>query len=240
MPKKIEQKNVTPKKSFLEKISFLLIALFLVAVVYGGLSIFKLQKQNQAMLAKQNILENRITDLQNQIIDGQNKMAQVSDTLDKTTNDLTKTKKDLAYYKQLALQPKEVLPEKIATADQAINIIPTPPTITLTKTKIKTVYVKEAPVYEATVTIKNVGSYKVAVTAGDNAFTALKKASEQYGFKIEYDTYSFGVFVTSIAGNKPAANQFWAFYYNGKFSDVGAQDQSVSANDTTFWQMESF
>lgn len=235
MPKKIDSQIEPPRKSFLEKISFLLIALFLVAVVYGGLSIFKLQKQNQAMLAKQNILENRIADLQNQIIDGQNKIAQVSDTLDKTTNDLTKTKKDLAYYRQLALEPKEVLPEIIpATTNQPINVIPA------SVTKTKTVYVKAKPKYEAVVTIKNVGSYKVAVTAGDNAFTILKKAAAQYGFKLEYDTYSFGVFVTSIAGNKPAANQFWAFYYNGKFSDVGAQDQPVSTNDTTFWQMESF
>lgn len=92
---------------------------------------------------------------------------------------------------------------------------------------------------EATIKIENVGTYKVEIKAGDSTFSILKRAASQNGFAIAYDTYDFGVFVTSIDGIKANNSQFWAFYYNGAFSSVGASDQKISQDDVISWKLQS-
>ena len=240
--KKNIKSGLQKPKSFLENFGLLLIGLSLIGLIYGGLSISKLSKQNQVMSLKQVALENKVIDLESQIIDNQNKISQVTGDLEKTNLDLAKSKKDVAYFRQLALEQKQVFEEKNASAsistDQAINIIPAVKTIT--KVNTKKIYVKEKPKYEASVTVKNVGSYKVPVVSGDTALSVLKKTADQNNFAIETQSFDFGAFVSSIGGIKPVGNQYWAFYYNGKYAEVGASDQKVSSGDTTFWQLESF
>lgn len=93
---------------------------------------------------------------------------------------------------------------------------------------------------EATIKIENIGTFKVEIQAGDSAFSILKRAASQNGFGLVYDTYDFGVFVTSINGTKASNSQFWAFYYNGAFSNVGASDQKISQDDVISWKLQSF
>lgn len=47
-------------------------------------------------------------------------------------------------------------------------------------------------------------------------------------------------FVNAIDNRKPKANQYWAFYVNGKLADVGAKDYSTKKTDTIEWKLESF
>jgi hypothetical protein len=92
----------------------------------------------------------------------------------------------------------------------------------------------------ATIKIDNVGTYQVEIANSDTAFSILKKAAAQNDFSISYDSYDFGVFVTTIGGIKANNSQFWAFYYNGAFSSVGASDQKISQDDVISWKLQSF
>jgi len=210
---------------FLDYFAFLILAVVLAGFVYGGLTINKLNKANQKLAQTQDQLEEKIGNLESKLIDSQNQLVDLNDRLDQ--ND-----KKLSYYRKLALDTQAELAKtkEESIANTITNAI---------QTVTKKVYVEKKNT-DSTLTIEGLGSYKVTVTSGDNAFTILKKASDQYGLKISYDTFSFGVFVTEIGGIKPVGNQYWAFYYNGKYSQVGASDQKVSAGDTIYWRLESF
>lgn len=222
-------KKTQSRSNVLDYLSFLFLGLIIAGFLYGGLTINKLTKINQALEARQNQLEDKITGLDAKIIDHQNQLITFGDQL-------TQNEKKLSYYRKLALDAQaELDKKKIETPPKEVAGAVT----TAIKTVTKKVYI-ETPKYESTLTIEGIGSYKVNVTSGDTAFTILKKASDQYGLKISYDTFSFGVFITEVAGLKPVGNQYWAFYYNGKYSQVGASDQKISAGDTIYWRLESF
>ena len=116
------------------------------------------------------------------------------------------------------------------------------PTVkTVTKTVVKKVKVQVQPKDQVSVSIQNVGSYKVDLKTNDTAFTVLARAASENNFALNYQNYTgMGAFVTGIRDINPTGNQYWSFYYNGKISDVGASSQSVSGGDTTFWELASF
>jgi hypothetical protein len=231
MAKKIVEQN----QNWMKSLSLLFVGLFLVIIIYGGLSINKLQKQNEALVLNQTKIQAKIISLQDDVSNQKNQIAVLSGDLEKNQNDLASYKK-LTYSLQ-----KKINESELAKAEAAkLTVVPAIATKTSTKKITKTVYVPEAAKHENSVTVQGVGSYKVTTESGDNAFTALQKATKVGGFPIEYQSYSFGVFVTSIGGQKAAGNQYWAFYYNGNYSQVGASDQKISDNDTTFWRLESF
>ena len=77
--------------------------------------------------------------------------------------------------------------------------------------------------------------------ADDTAFSALLRAGQENGFSIEYQMYEgLGAFVTCIVGICGHDNYYWAFYYNGSYSMVGASAQPVTSGDTMTWKFESF
>jgi len=149
-------------------------------------------------------------------------------------------------------EPRENPVSEVTPTSQVTEIITEPtPQETIKKQANKTSSSKtiEEPipsptptieVKEATVKIENVGTYKIEIKSGDSAFSVLKKAASQNGFNLAYDTYDFGVFVTSIGGIKASNSQFWAFYYNGAFASVGASNQKVNQDDVISWKLQSF
>ena len=78
------------------------------------------------------------------------------------------------------------------------------------------------------------------LTDDETAFTILLKAGQENGFSVDYQMYDFGVFITGISGIIPTGNQYWAFYYNGVYSMVGASARPVEDGDATAWKFESF
>ncbi len=88
--------------------------------------------------------------------------------------------------------------------------------------------------------ISGLGSFTVPITDGENAFDALKEAANENGFRIEYKTYSWGVMITKIGGTEMQGTYYWALYYNGNYSDVGASDLTVKNNDVIKWSYESW
>ena len=197
------------------------ISILIICMIYGGLTIVNLNNKSNDLQKQNQISADNVSNLQAQLNQLQSKVDQTLSLNNDLQQSLSATQKQLS-----GLQTKSNV--------QTVSA----PTI-ITKTITQTV---DRPVIlnQATVTIENVGSYKVDLQSGDNAFTALQRAASQNNFNLKYDTYSFGVFITNIGGIAPTGNQYWAFYYNGTFSNVGASDQPVHLGDNIVWQLASF
>ncbi|MEM2109357.1 MAG: DUF4430 domain-containing protein [Candidatus Odinarchaeota archaeon] len=58
--------------------------------------------------------------------------------------------------------------------------------------------------------------------------------------EVNYTMYSFGPFVTGINGVEAAGTMYWALYYNGEYSMIGAGDLYLLFGDTVKWVFESW
>jgi hypothetical protein len=97
------------------------------------------------------------------------------------------------------------------------------------------------PAKTVTVDIQNLGLYTVEISGNDTAYDVLIKAGKQNNFTITSEYYTgMGYFVSGINGIGSHDNYFWAFYYNGVSSMVGASGQKVQDKDTTAWKFESW
>lgn len=211
-------------RKIIESLWLLLIGVILVSAIYAGLTITKEVKASDDFSQTQKALSDKINDLESKI-----------GTQNQTIQDLQNQLIDI---KKIASAPKQVLAAAIEPAPTPATPAPAPETII--KTVTKTVVVKEEPKKLASVIIEGVGSYQIEIESGDTAFTILKRAAAENNFIAEYQSFDFGVFVTAIGDIKPEGNKYWAFYYNGQYSNVGASDQAISDGDTTFWQLASF
>ena len=215
-------------KKIFESLWLLIIGLILIGGIYGSLNITKSAKANEDFGKEQQVLTRKIGDLEQKLSDQKT-------TIDNLKSDLENYQSQLAAVKKLAAAPKQI-------AGEIINLAPAPAPAPepIIKTVTETVVVKEKPQEIASVIVQGLGSYPVEVSADDTAFSILQKAASQNGFELKYQSFDFGIFVTAIGGIESAGNQYWAFYYNGNYSNVGASAQTVSAGDTTFWQLASF
>lgn len=71
--------------------------------------------------------------------------------------------------------------------------------------------------------------------SGENAMQLLKSIHQ---VKIKDFGPGLGEFAESIDGIMPAKDQFWAFYVNGKSSDVGASSYTLRDGDKIEWKLE--
>ena len=92
----------------------------------------------------------------------------------------------------------------------------------------------------ATLNIAGVGDYRTKILPDETAFTIMIRAARENNFTIDYKIYSFGAFITAIGEIKPADNEFWALYYNGVFSQVGASQLKIKENDLISWRVEKW
>ncbi|KKQ74264.1 MAG: hypothetical protein US94_C0009G0010 [Berkelbacteria bacterium GW2011_GWB1_38_5] len=219
---------------------FLFFSLILLTLIYGGLTVADLKIKNQNTQQKQTEVENKIANLEKKVTQAQNQITQYSQANNSYQNELKHLQTSLSYYRKPLTDSVKILGESTTITAE---IKPPAPVNEKTKTVTRTVteYIPAPIINQASVIIDNLGSYKVEIAANENAFSLLQKAALKNGFLVEYTTYEgLGVFVTSIGGIKPVGNQYWAFYYNGKYSMVGASAQQITADDTTFWRLESF
>ena len=211
-------------KKILKSLIFPAISILIIAMIYAGLTIENLnnkalaaKKQNQDLSLKQSNLEKQLDEIQASII-------QITSDNNDLRKNLAETQKQI-----LALQNRKVRENSVSVAEPVV----------ITKVVTQTL-TQEIERNEATVIIENVGSYKINLQNGDNAFTVLERASAENGFALTYDTYPFGVFITGIGGITPTGNQYWAFYYNGAYSNVGASSQPVQKGDSIVWRLATF
>lgn len=72
---------------------------------------------------------------------------------------------------------------------------------------------------------------------GKEGKTALELLKDSHEIKTE--TYEgFGELVTSIDGVSADSKHFWAFYVNGKESQVGASTYKAKSTDKITWKLE--
>ena len=103
----------------------------------------------------------------------------------------------------------------------------------------------EIPKKKATVEIAQIGSYQVELRDEDSAFSILLRAGQENNFSVKYTEYTgMGVFVDCLGGicsqNFGTGGTYWAFYYNGTYSQVGASLQPVVENDLASWKFETW
>jgi hypothetical protein len=67
---------------------------------------------------------------------------------------------------------------------------------------------------------------------GVDALTLLKK-------KTTVEQAKSGLIV-SIDGNKPTGHNYWAFYINGKYSNVGPAQYVTKNSDVILWKVEKY
>lgn len=200
-------------KKIIDYFGLPILALVIILIIYFGLTLRNLQSQNQKLVANVG-----------------NLTQQFNESNDNLTQQLAQSQKQISALQQSNSQTKTVLATSSTKSTPIIQSV----TQEVTKEVVK----KEA--IQATVTIQNIGSFKVDLSGNDTAFSVTKKAAEQYGFGLKYTLYSFGAFVTSIGNIAPSGSQYWAFYYNGAYSNVGASDQKISKDNNIFWQLASF
>ena len=214
----------------------------ILVILYGTLTLADLKIKNQGLEQKQNELQNKITQLENNLGDLRVQVAGVKEEKPSTN------RRVLATIDQATSSPEPLLPSPTPTLTATATWTPTPtptstwtPTPTPTSTPTITPTPIPTPIEQATVAIEDVGTYTIDLQTDDTAFTILLRAGSKNGFTIEYQTYEgLGAFVTCIANICSHDNFYWAFYYNGSYSMVGASSQSVSDGDTTTWKFESF
>lgn len=236
---------------FIQNLRLPLIALLLIGLIYGGLTFAQAKSEKVTTVNDYQSLSKQISDLKTEILE----VKKVAETpIEKEVVKIVEVPKYITVKEEVSTpaenQIETVTTEPVVTQTETIVPTTTKTVTTTTKktTPKSTTTVVEKPTNpvvikpakeEASVTVSRLGTYKVEITSTDTAFSLLQKAGTKNGFSITYDTYSFGVFVTSIGGIKAENGKFWAFYYNGAFSSVGASAQKVTNGDTTSWKLEN-
>ena len=194
-----------------KKLNLLIIGVMLVGLIYAGLGYYNIASKIQTN-------NDDLTNIKNKI-----------SNLEKENAALTKP---AAVISSTSSEPIQNASNDTKTTIEYIKTTPDNPSATYSPAPVA--------VEQATLTVENIGSFKVNIKENDTAFSILLRAGAENNLTVDYDSYSFGVFVKSIGGILPAKNQFWAFFYNGTFSNIGASDQKVKNNDQIFWQLSSF
>lgn len=78
---------------------------------------------------------------------------------------------------------------------------------------------------------------KLELYATDDNQTALELL--QANAQVEYDEYSFGIFVTTINNLKADNSHYWAFYVNGEYAMESADATKLQAGDVVSFVYEA-
>lgn len=134
---------------------------------------------------------------------------------------------------ELSENQKEVVETSSFQVDQPSSTpIPSPSSAII-------IYSSSATQGFVTVEIQGLSNFQVGFRENDTAFSVLLRAGEENNFTISYQNYgSLGAFISCIADVCSYGNYYWAFYYNGQYSSLGASGQPVADNDTTSWKFE--
>jgi len=109
-----------------------------------------------------------------------------------------------------------------------------------TVTGQNTTQARQAIVYLTVSDGPQAGNYQFKFLPGNNVFQIMSKAKQEYGLEFSYTQYSLGAFIDSIGGLAGDNHHFWALYYNGSMSMVGAADLHPINKDKISWKYTSF
>jgi len=201
----------TMKKIIILSWLLLAIPIFSLTIYYNG-SLFAIKKQEKS---------SKETETQKQELKTEKEISPTVLAAKDTPNNPSPASSSINSETQTAIP--EFQPSPIIQAPpRPITPLPTPET--------KVVYLN----------IHGLGNYQVDLEENDTAFTVLLRASQKNNFSISYQNYnSLGAFVKCIANICQDKDHYWAFYYNGKYSIIGASSLKVYHNDSTAWKLKS-
>ncbi len=84
-------------------------------------------------------------------------------------------------------------------------------------------------------------TYNTSLSRSVSVFDLLLDFSELAGFEVEYETYSNGIFITSVAGveNQGGDKMNWQYWINGKYGELACDRKKVDTGDEVVWRYES-
>lgn len=210
--KKSVTKNAL-KESWLYLLTFLLIALFLVLYSKGN-SVLDTKKENNSV----NVIEESVESPDN------------SDEAleEKTENNNLQEDGDK---KELDSSSQKVAGE-ISVKKENKEVDTNSPDNLLAEEKEKSY-----------VTFKITGineEQKIEFLDGESSFDVLLRLAATKGIAVGYKQYSFGKMITRIGDIKAEGTYYWALYYNGNYSILGAEDLKVQDGDLIEWKYESW
>jgi len=233
-------------KKFWQMIWLPIVSGAVIIAIYGGSAVAQSQNQSKT-------LENRIEELSKKIDQLDSKISKQGELASACSQEPTEesTKVAAAIKPAVASLRVTATPEEQNTetnADQNEQTAdptptPTPTSIPSSPTPSPSPSPTSTPVPVDTVNVEIQGhpEIEVAIEKGDTAFSVLLKAAQQSYFSVDYKNYEgMGVMVNCIAGVCAHDNYYWAFYYNGQYSLVGASSQPVKDGDVTSWKFETF
>jgi len=224
-----------------KKGSVVAIIIFIAVLAAGWFLVSQNQKQNKSLSKKIDAISAKLAGWE--VAGISTSVAENSTTSNQTNGLVTSSRAILGVSDEVVISNVATpMPSPSAPKILKVRTSPTPtrtstPTPTPTPTSAPTPVIKQV-----TVEIQNQGIYKVELQENDNAYTVLARAAAENGFALETIDYggSLGIMVTGIGGVNAHDNYFWAFYYNGAMSMVGASSQPVSDGDTTSWKFETW
>lgn len=74
----------------------------------------------------------------------------------------------------------------------------------------------------------------ISVQKGKTALQALQEIA-----LVEAKDYSFGKFITGISGINSSSSDYWAFYINGEYAQVGADSYVIESQVELTFKLES-
>jgi len=227
----------------------------MIVFIYGGLSFAQAKNDNVTLQTNFSTLEERITKLETTLEENKTVTSKLQENVNNQQEEIGKYQKQVVYYQKLARDAKEkieALEEQNSEVKENTSIQDNQPTEQKTVTtdpqptkpvEVKTIVVTApAPVLnQAIITVEGIGSYKVGVKKNETAYSSLVRTGSKNGFSVQSTNWggNLGYSVDGINGPAPYG-KYWAFYYNGKFSQVGASNQKLKNNDAIFWRLESW
>lgn len=121
------------------------------------------------------------------------------------------------------------------------SVLPTQPAAQATLQTTKTIPVATTtPTPTPNITLSVAGKlYTIFAPKESTVLDAMRALASTSDFKFTgHDYTSLGFFVDSINGKKTEKSYNWMLYLNGKLSNTGASQTTLSAGDTVEWKYE--
>lgn len=81
---------------------------------------------------------------------------------------------------------------------------------------------------------------RVEFKEGTTVFDILQAGTKKLGLALATQNYSIGVFISNIGDKKNGQeNNYWTYYVNGEFAQVGADKYKLKAGDRVEWRFGS-
>ena len=206
--------------------NFPIIPLFasIIVVAIFGTTAFS---QNQKQISSQNknqILQQKINDLENQI------------SKNNSSSNIQSNSSQVQNPTQIESSKNQIKPvvkslKTITTSRNQQNI----------NSQIENSSNIQTNLQAASIKISGLSTFQVNIDQNDTAFSATQKAAQKYNFEMQYKNFpGMGNYITCLGSVCEHDNYFWAFYYNGSQSPVGASSQIVKNGDVVEWKFESW